>query len=384
VAVAASTLVTFVALELSARVYLERFASEQRFVSFASFRQLEKRYGADGTGSTQLYSPHRYLGYYPTPGYEKGKNRHNSLGYRGDEIAVPKPAGEFRIVCVGGSTTYDSDIENWTLAYPSRLERELHSRGHATVRVVNAGAAGWTSWESLISFELRALDLEPDLVIVHDALNDVHPRFVWPPELYRGDDSGYRAANSSGLFMPSILEYSTVLRALMIRAGWVTPHADLARTIDRLAPSYYGDLWRDQIRTGTYPSDIFTDVGGEKMLAANDNRYFVRNLDNLIAIAKAHEVAVVMMSFPYSPEFPDEPRVSTPAYHRAIAEHNQALRELAARRGVALLDLAGLFPSAKHLYTDGRHQNEEGAALKAEIIADFLVRETLIGEGPPS
>jgi len=376
--------VTFVALELSARVYLEHFASEPRFVSFASFRQLEKRYGADGSGLKQLYAPHRYLGYYPTPGYEKGANRHNALGYRGDEIAVPKPAGEFRIVCVGGSTTYDSDIEDWTLTYPSQLEQELRRRGQSNVSVVNAGAAGWTSWESLIDFELRVLDLEPDLVIVHDALNDVHPRFVWPPELYRGDGSGYRAPNSSGLFMPSVLEYSTVLRALMIRAGWITPHADLSRTIDRLAPSYYGDLWRDQKRTASYPSGIFTDVGGEAMLAANDSRYFVRNLDNLIASARAHDVAVVMLSFPYSPEFPEEPRVSTPEYHRAIADQNQALRELASRRGVTLLDLAQLFPSAKRFYTDGRHQNPEGAALKAGIIADFLLREKLVGGRPPS
>jgi hypothetical protein len=76
--------------------------------------------------------------------------------------------------------------------------------------------------------------------------------------------------------------------------------------------------------------------------------------------------------------------VSTPEYHRAIAEHNQKLRELASRREVALLDLAVLFPSKEALYTDGRHQNEEGAALKASIIADFLVRERLVGEGPPS
>ncbi|HET9062061.1 MAG TPA: SGNH/GDSL hydrolase family protein [Candidatus Binatia bacterium] len=377
-AVLTSAIATFAVLEVGARVYLEHFAPEARFVNYASYRQLAKRYGGDGATSRQLLSPHRYLGYYPTPGYTKGKNRHNSLGYRGDEIVVPKPAGELRIVCVGGSTTYDSDIEDYRLAYPSRLEAELRGRGYDNVTVINAGGAGWTSWESLIGFELRVLDLDPDIVINFDAINDVHTRFVWPPELYRGDNSGYRAANQSGLFMPSIFEHSTLLRILMIRAGWVGSHADISRTIDRLAPSYYGDVWRDQKRTGSYPDGIFREVTADEMLARNDLRYFARNLESLVAVAKAHDVNVVLASFAYSPDFPEEPRVTAPEYRRAIAAHNDVLRAVAERSGAAFFDFAAVFPTDRRYFTDGRHNNEEGAALKAKLFADFLVTSGLL------
>jgi lysophospholipase L1-like esterase len=373
-----SAIATFAVLEVGARVYLERVAPEARFVNYASFRQLEKRYGGDGATSRQLLSPHRYLGYYPTPGYTKGKNRHNSLGYRGDEIVLPKPAGELRIVCVGGSTTYDSDIEDYRLAYPSRLEAELRARGFANVTVVNAGAAGWTTWESLISLELRVLDLAPDIVIDFDSINDVHTRFVWPPELYRGDNSGYRAANQSGLFMPSIFEHSTLLRILMIRAGWVGSHADISRTIDRLAPSYYGDVWRDQKRTGSYPDGIFREVSPDEMLERNSPRYFARNIANLVAVAKANGVDVVLASFAYSPDFPEEPRVTSPEYRRAIVEHNDVLRSVAERDGAAFFDFAAVFPTDRRYFTDGRHNNEEGAALKAKLFADFLVDSGLL------
>jgi lysophospholipase L1-like esterase len=373
-----SAIATFAVLEVGARVYLEHFAPEARFVNYASYRQLAKRYGGDGATSRQLLSPHRYLGYYPTPGYTKGKNRHNSLGYRGDEIALPKPAGELRIVCVGGSTTYDSDIEDYRLAYPSRLEAELRGRGYGNVTVINAGGAGWTSWESLIGFELRVLDLDPDIIIDFDAINDVHTRFVWPPELYRGDNSGYRAANQSGLFMPSIFEHSTLLRILMIRAGWVGSHADISRTIDRLAPSYYGDVWRDQQRTGTYPDGIFRDVTPDEMLVRNDLRYFARNLESLVAVAKAHGVKVVLASFAYSPDFPEEPRVTAPEYRRAIVAHNDVLRAVAERSGAAFFDFAAVFPTDRRYFTDGRHNNEEGAALKAKLFADFLVASGLL------
>jgi lysophospholipase L1-like esterase len=378
VALLTSAIATFAVLEVGARVYLEHFAAEARFVNYASYRQLAKRYGSDGATSRQLLSPHRYLGYYPTPGYTKGKNRHNSLGYRGDEIVVPKPAGELRIVCVGGSTTYDSDIEDYRLAYPSRLEAELRARGYGNVTVINAGGAGWTSWESLIGFELRVLDLDPDIIIDFDAINDVHTRFVWPPELYRGDNSGYRAANQSGLFMPSILEHSTLLRILMIRAGWVGSHADISRTIDRLAPSYYGDIWRDQKRTGAYPDGVFREVTPDEMLARNDPRYFARNLESLVAVAKAHGVKVVLASFAYSLDFPEEPRVTAPEYRRAIAAHNDALRAVAERSGAAFFDFAAVFPTDRRYFTDGRHNNEEGAALKAKLFADFLVTSGLL------
>jgi lysophospholipase L1-like esterase len=376
----ASALITFFALEVSGRVYLHHIAPESTFVNYASFAELQERYGgaADGATPNQLYSPHRYLGYYPTPNYARGANRHNSLGHRGEEIPLQKPPGELRIACVGGSTTYDSDIEDYRLAYPAQLQTALVEEHDAPVRVVNAGAAGWTSWEALISFELRVLDLDPDVLVFYEAINDVHPRFVWPADRYRGDNSGYRAANSTGLFMPSIFEYSTVLRMLMIRAGWTNSHADISRTIDRLAPTYYADMWRDQHRRGEYPSGLFREVDGARMLEANPPRWFERNLRSLIAVARANDVGVVLVSFAYSPDFPEEPRVTEPEYRRAIQEHNEVLRRVAADTGASFFDLAAVFPTERRYFTDGRHNNREGARLKAELIARYLAEHGLL------
>lgn len=381
VAVSVSAAVTFALLEIGARVYLGYFASEARFVNYASFRQLEARYGSGderGASMNRIFTPHRYLGYYPTPGYRRGENAHNSLGYRGEEIPLPKPAAEYRIVCIGGSTTYDSDIDDYRDAYPSQLERVLHERGHSEVRVINAGVAGWTSWESLINFEFRILDLDPDLVIDFDSLNDIHPRFVWPPGRYRGDNSGYRAANASGLFMPSLLEHSTLFRILMIRIGWTASHADISRTIDRLAPTYFGDAWRDQIRHGKHPSGIFEQTTAAEMLASNPPMFFERNVRNLIAIAAANDVEVVLASFTYSPEFPEEPRVTAPEYHAAFAANNDLLRRIARETGTRFFDFAAVFPTERRYYADGRHNNEEGARLKAEKFADYLLGAGLL------
>ncbi len=122
-----------VGMEIAAGVWLRFVASRQDFVQFASVRQLRAR------GFTPRFVAHRYLGHYPNPGFETEQNRHNSLGYRGDEIEVPKPDTEFRIVCLGGSTTYTSSVGNYRHSYPDRLQRYLRREGFTNVRVVNAG-----------------------------------------------------------------------------------------------------------------------------------------------------------------------------------------------------------------------------------------------------
>ena len=113
-----------------------------------------------------LYQPHPYLSYALTPGYVNGKVRHNSLGYRGKEITSPKPKGLFRIVAMGGSTTYTIAVDDDVKTYPALVESLLQQQlGKRRVDVVNAGVAGYTSYESLVNLQFRILDLKPDLLI---------------------------------------------------------------------------------------------------------------------------------------------------------------------------------------------------------------------------
>jgi len=369
-----SIFLAFAFLESATNLFLLYWADEDTFIRYASLRQLQERMPSNKLGS----SPHRYLGYYPTPDFVNGKNRHNALGYRGKEISIPKPQGEFRIVCIGGSTTYTAEVHDYRKSYPDLLEKYLRGNGFENVRVVNAGAGGWSSWESLINFELRVLDLDPDLIIVYHGLNDTHSRIVWPPEAYRGDNSGHRAPNQSGLFMPSIFQHITILRILMIRMGSTTSHADLERTIDRPSDTYYGSLFHYQKSRGAYPKRIFQEISAKKMLEKNKPIYFERNIRNIIAIAKNWGTEVVISSFAYSPLFTEQPRVSSEEYISALEENNRLLRTIAEDMEVYFFDFASKFPTDKRYYEDGRHVNENGARLKAKLFGDFIIEKPLI------
>lgn len=367
-----SVLITFVFLEVGMRIWINNFAGERRFLKYASLKQLEKKY----SNIKPRWSVHRYLGHFPTPDYSKGENRHNSLGYRADEIAIPKPEGQFRIVCLGGSTTYTTSIENYRLSYPNLLEKELHERGFKNINVVNAGVGAYTSWESLINFEFRALDLQPDMIIIYHSVNDILARLVWPPNAYKGDNSG--SAFATSMTMPNILEYSTLMRYLMIRLDIVEPHAHLERSLKKPPETNYANTFYNQNVENRYPDDIFKQVSAEKMLMTNKPEYFRRNIENIIAIAQYRKIETVIATFSYCSDFADNPFVTCEEFISAYDEMNQVLKSLSEKTNVNLFDFANSFPKDKTYFTDGIHVNVDGAKLKAMMFADYLINKGLL------
>ena len=112
-ALAAGSLLVAAGLgEVAARAWLERWASDEQFLRFATYSQYLERYVTEAP----RHSGHYYIGYQATPSWTSGANRHNALGFRGEELDHPKPPGRFRIACLGGSTTYTTRVRDWRFA----------------------------------------------------------------------------------------------------------------------------------------------------------------------------------------------------------------------------------------------------------------------------
>ncbi len=95
----------------------------------------------------------------------------NSLGFRDDDVALPKPDGVFRILCIGGSTTQEGASNAAT--YPKLLEAQLaRAFPERVIEVVNAGIPGIASPGHLLRFP-DYLALEPDLTVIHLGANDI-------------------------------------------------------------------------------------------------------------------------------------------------------------------------------------------------------------------
>lgn len=343
----------FLILEIGMRIWFSNFGTEaERIIYTYSPEDISR-------ASTQ-YKGIPYLNYGLSPEYW----RHNSLGYRGPETTLEKPDGVFRIVAMGGSTTYNGNVDEQD-SYPRLLETILREQyGYTNVEVINAGTPGYTTWETLVNFEFRVLDLDPDMIILFQGVNDLAPR-VYPPELYRGlSPSAELWRTSAPDLSPSVLyRYITYNLGLM-----PNPRSLRSQMLTQFPGLDCCELLPD-------------DLAAERM-RENPPIYYESNLRSIVAIAQANQVEVMMSTWVY---FPDETSVPggnsmvKPYRQEAIAEHNDVVRSVAAEMDVPLYDLAASLPYNPDYWTsDGVHMAERGLLDQSEQYAAFLDREHLI------
>src|SRR6266511_1996585 len=112
-----SIFLTLFLLEVGARLWLNYLATPDQYDRYVLFTIIKP--------ADYAWTPHPYLSYYPTPNYRKGQTSHNALGYRNDEFSLDKPDGVYRIVALGGSSTYDVTIEDNAAIFTAQLEKLL-------------------------------------------------------------------------------------------------------------------------------------------------------------------------------------------------------------------------------------------------------------------
>jgi F5/8 type C domain len=150
--------------------------------------------------SSQVVAP--LYGYEPTPGFASIRNTRlgNAYEYINEESfkdfdGVPreKPEGEYRVFVTGGSVVYgrgpvppsDRVTDYYEVTYrwtiPHIMEKLLNAdprvrekTGAKTVRVINAGVAGYIYQNSLMRYLAKMRLFEPDLVVALDGANEVH------------------------------------------------------------------------------------------------------------------------------------------------------------------------------------------------------------------
>lgn len=125
-----------------------------------------------------LVEPHGELGYRQKPNstfkYANGAfATSNAMGFRGPAVTTPKPAGVFRIVLLGGSTSH-----GWGVGDDSTIDasmRRVLAQRYPGRRfeVVNLAFDGYDSWQDFERMRSDGVPLDPDLVIMNSGINDV-------------------------------------------------------------------------------------------------------------------------------------------------------------------------------------------------------------------
>jgi len=132
------------------------------------------KYGSAATVE-DLYTIDRRIGLrVPIANLHSGHIQTNSLGFRGPEIAVPKPAGTVRIAFLGASTTWCGEVSSNEKVWPHLVAAQLrHAYPKAAIDYVNAGVPGYTVESSIANLRHRVAPLQPDVIVIYHATNDL-------------------------------------------------------------------------------------------------------------------------------------------------------------------------------------------------------------------
>jgi lysophospholipase L1-like esterase len=213
------------------------------------------------------------------------------------------------------------------------------------IEVINAGASGYSTYESLINLAIRIIDLEPDMVAVYHSINDVR-LWRWPG--IQPDNSHWRAVwpvyvQSS---VTQALENSRLF--LVLRAAFTdyTSKAELGSWVTR----NYGEvepLWDAPQMEGL--------------------TFFRRNLEHMIALCRQNDVEIVLGQQAWFRE-----DLERPVDIKGMAFAAQVIDAVGEEVGVAVVDVDAALPQERELFTNDVHVTDEGARRIARAWADFI------------
>lgn len=286
----------------------------------------------------------------------RGTTRHNAQGFRDDADFGPKRPGVMRVVCLGGSTTYGVSVAENPATYPACLERYLNDSyrppAWSEVEAFNLGVGGYTSGDILTNLLVHALPLEPDVVLVQCAINDVTPRFY--PD-FAADYSHFR--KPLRLCEPGVLARlayrSQAFLLLAYRSGLIAPLTLQARTQHPMPPPYQA----------------------AESLKRNGPEAFSSNIQRIVEECRSRGIDVWLLTEAYyeRPDVNGAPLAEyEPLYRQGLREHNDELRRLAAEMRVGLIDLDRLTPRLPRYFSDPIHMTEAGNLVKARCVAEAL------------
>jgi lysophospholipase L1-like esterase len=359
VSVVVGVLVTALLLEGVFRLYIGIFGTERDQLIYTGTAE-----DIAAANSTTIGMPFVNFGGIP------GELGINARGFRGESVEHPKPDGIYRILALGGSTTYGLDVAPED-AYPGQLQRILREDyGFENVEVVNAGFPSYTTMNSLVNFITRGVEVEPDLAIVYHANNDLVKRWDHP-DCFAGDNPINGFGGDPGYWDNDVtpLNPSVAVRWVQINFGLIPDPASFEWQLQ------FSELCD---RTEPFPSHL-------DRIERNSPAYFERNLRHFAYVANGAEVDLLLLTQAYDVDDvalqveTNDPLDQWASVEVGMAEHNGIVRELADElEEVYVYDFEADWEPNPDLWNDYIHLNEAGLRLQAEMIAAYIAEQELI------
>lgn len=294
-------------------------------------------------------------------------NRH---GFRGAAISEQKPPGVFRIMAVGASTTFDTQVRADSATWPARLQYWLGQRAPGMrVEVINAGVPAYGLLDAIIRLQTELHRFSPDLMIVYHGHNELNGAFM-------------RAEHDTGL-VPTPDEAPPVSPW----THWLSRHSLL---YTKLLLRF--ELLRLRDRGARFASTA-TGASRAQDALAQGERKFERDLSSFLAVAASMHIPVALIEPLHvtgtsGVPSPAQVQVWQHSIPYASPEHvlegyrrfTSVIHRVGRRNGVPVLPTQSFGLVGEQWYAEGDpiHFNDQGADRMASHLASALVAQHLL------
>lgn len=312
----------------------------------------------------------------------------NNMGFRGDSLIDPKPAAEFRVFMVGGSTTecfYLDDDDDLARV----LQRDLSAAAPpgTTLRVYNAGLSGAASDDHIAMLGQRIVHFQPDLVVVFCGINDL-TRSIYNYD-YRHYVE-YHPAYRKPWYKRGPMKLQIARRLYLLKQR-IDPDRQRVQESRTLVTNYQGlvGLERSAPETNATPR--------------TDEQSYATNLRTLAGIAAGNRFKLVFMTQQTTWNSTVDPQAKSHHWMRyranapgggtpatgngftfkedkmdaAMERLNDEMRQVGEAESVPVYDLARTLPKSLDFFYDDCHFNNAGASRTAKGLAGFLIERRL-------
>ena len=285
-------------------------------------------------------NPYLLFEYAPGVRYEQGVEvRINSLGLRGAEPVIPSPDGVRRILTTGDSSVFGFGVSEEAVF--SSVAADQLGEG---IEAINAAIPGYSSYQSINLLRLRAMQTEPDLMVIGNLWSD----------------------NNFDSFVDRDL--------LALTTGYErSPIARLQRLLSASAIYRVAD-WKLRVKHNSKKiRTVSWQVGsqqhiGLRRVEIND---YASNLEILTGMAQDAGAEVVFL------RLANEEDVRTHVGgEKAWTPYREVMRQTAARHGAPVIEVPELFResglSKEELFLDEMHPTVAGHRIIGVALAEVL------------
>jgi lysophospholipase L1-like esterase len=317
--------------------------------------------------------PHPYLLWENTPEYvsSDGIKQTNHLGYRNsNDFNITKDAKVFRILALGGSTTYGYLLDGPDDAWPSQLEKMLNdalskNSNIDRIEVINGGLNYGTSAELLLHYLFRDRYLNPDIVIIHTGGNDAKIQLFHD---YNPDYSDFRPGWTANIYTLRkgegfFIRHSNIVKlfyAFWLNDAYTLPYINKQAKSFDLRPAYYVENAKKNEPVG-FNRNLrllvrnIIDDGGKPILFP-----FVITSDEQFNTLSAESAARVAFT-----------RKIREGYLIALAKNKEVMRRLSLEYQIPLITLSSEEIPTEY-FLDDAHLSKEGERIKARFVANQI------------